>query len=696
MAESRAVERTGMAPGAGSRRVDIQWLRALAVLSVVVFHAGATGVAPGGFVGVDVFFVISGYLILRGVGLELDHDEHFDAVAFLARRVMRILPMLLLVIMLTAIASWFILNPIDAWTALGDLQAGALHYANIHLAGAPSGYFAADQASPALHLWSISVEEQFYFSIVVLGVLMASRTARPWIAIIAGLTIVSFVLSVADTGPDAYYWPWTRAWELGVGALLGLLTRRRIVPFAAPLRWGGRIVGVAMILAAIVLFDSSTPFPSWTALLPVMGSALTIWAGTGTDTRGKPGRHGVGRVPSPGQLLGDISYSLYLWHWPVLVLTAAALGRSEIGGWSAVAAALAAIGLSVLSYNLIERPCMTHPARKNQPKMVIAYGVAAFLVVAALLALALTRVQTSGSGDAAPPTDPVASTQSAEAPDGDDTDGDGTPDGVVSVPADSVPVGLTPGLTEAANAPVFEADCLGVWELDERPACWGGDTESDRDIVLFGDSHAAHLMPALDQIGRDRGMRVLPYVLNACPSLEIAVDRIPEGDPNPYCVEWRDEQITAMAELDPDLIILSNQTELYTDLTPDPGADAAQLLQDGLSGMLDQLPEGVPVVVVSDSLTWPETPVNCLADNLDSATSCSLPRDHAPLYTGEAYEELVADRHNVRVVDILDLTCADECYALHDDLLIYQDTDHFSQAFMRWLTPALDGVLFQD
>ena len=228
-------------PAPGTRRADIQWLRALAVLSVVVFHAGATDLFSGGFVGVDVFFVISGFLILRGVGLELDRQQHFDAVGFLARRVMRILPMLLLVILVTAAASWLILNPIDAWTALRDLQAASLHYANIHLAAAPSGYFAPDQASPALHLWSISVEEQFYFAVVILGVLMASRTARPWIAIIAGITVVSFVLSVADVSPEAYYWPWTRAWELGLGALLGMLTRRRRLPYAAPLRWGGRV-----------------------------------------------------------------------------------------------------------------------------------------------------------------------------------------------------------------------------------------------------------------------------------------------------------------------------------------------------------------------------------------------------------------------------------------------------------------------
>ncbi|MDO5503219.1 MAG: acyltransferase family protein [Actinomycetia bacterium] len=684
---SRDVERTGLAAGAGARRNDIQWLRALAVLSVVTFHAGLTQIAPGGFVGVDVFFVISGYLILRGIGLELDQEQHFDAVQFLSRRVMRILPMLLLVILVTAAASWFILNPIDAWTALRGLQAGALHYANIFLAGEPSGYFAADQVSPAVHLWSISVEEQFYFAVVILGVLLASRTSKPWVAVIAGVTAVSFVLSVADSSGEAYYWPWTRAWELGIGALLGLLSRGRRRPYHPGVRIAGRVIGIGMIVAAIVTYDSTTSFPTYKALLPVLGAAIAIWAGAGTDAVARHGRSGSF---APGNLLGDISYSLYLWHWPILVLSAAYLGRDRIGGVSALVAVAVAIVLSVVSYHAIERPLMTSPVRKSQPRMVILYGVAAFLIVAAVIALAVSRVQTSGSGASPSPTEPTptAATQGTDGP-------DEFP--VVTVPSDAVPSGLTPGLTEAGTAPVHDANCLGVWTLQEHQACWFGDTSSERDVVVFGDSHAAHLIPALDEIGKDRGLRIMPFVINACPSLEIAVDRLPEGPANPYCLEWREAQQPAIAALDPELIILSNQVELYTPLTAQgEGADAEQLLEDGLSGVLDLLPADVPVVIVSDSLTWPQTPVNCLADSLDSATDCRLPRDHVGLYSADRYEDLVAGRDNVRVLDILDLTCADDCYAIQDNLLIYQDTDHFSQAFMRWLTPAIDAGLFEE
>ncbi|MDO5503475.1 MAG: SGNH hydrolase domain-containing protein [Actinomycetia bacterium] len=267
---------------------------------------------------------------------------------------------------------------------------------------------------------------------------------------------------------------------------------------------------------------------------------------------------------------------------------------------------------------------------------------------------------------------------------------------VVTAPGESVPADLTPSLVEAGSAPVYSADCLGVMTLADKPSCWAGDVDSDRNVVVFGDSHAAHFMPALDQIGQQRGLRILPMVLNACPSLDMAVDRLPDGASNPYCQTWRDAQLQAIDEADPELIILSNQTELYTDLTPAENPDPQALLQEGLNGMLDQLPAGVPVVILSDSLTWPEAPTRCLAVNLDSVSECALPLDFEPLYLATSYESLVADREHVSVVDILEMTCVDQCYAIHDNMLIYQDTDHFSQVFIQWLTPALDQAIFTD
>lgn len=675
----------GSVRSGSSRRSDIQWLRALAVLAVVIFHADVMWAAPGGFVGVDVFFVLSGYLILRGVGLEIDRNGRFDARAFLSRRVMRILPMLLLVISVTAVGSWFFLGRLDALSALRDLRSGALHYANLHFAASPAGYFAPEQASPALHLWSISVEEQFYAAVVVLGVIMMVRKVWPWIVVMSVVTVGSFALSVVDAATNNYYYPWTRAWELGVGALLGLLTRNvRVAPRRA-LVVGGRVLGVALILAAVLLYDQSTPFPGLYALLPVSGAAIAVWAGTGTE--GIVGRSFLpAAVHASAQKLGDISYSLYLWHWPILILVAAALG-TDIGGWSALVSVAAAVALSLLTYHFIERPCMSSPVRKSHPGLVIAYGVAGFLIVAAVLTLVINGVRTSGTEPSASASTQVSQTSKDPS--------QGT-EKLLTKPSDAVPADLTPSLTGAASAPVYDGDCLGVMTLEDKKPCWAGDVDAEKSIVVFGDSHAAHFMPALDTIGKERGLRVMPFVLNACPALDIEVVRLPDGSPATYCEKWRPKQVEDIIALNPEMIIISNQTELYTTLTPNKDADAETLLKEGLDGMLSALPESIPVVILSDTITWPEPPVNCLAENLDSATTCVLPRDNVPLYSAESYEKLVAEYDNVRVVNTMDLTCADQCYALSDSLLIYQDTDHLGQPFVNWMKPALESKIFED
>lgn len=659
------------------QRDDIQWLRALAVLAVVAFHAQLTRIAPGGFVGVDVFFVVSGYLILRGVALEIDRKQRFDPIGFLARRATRILPMLLLVIVTTAVASWFVLGRLDAWSALRDLRAGSLHIANFQLASAPSGYFAPEQASPALHLWSISVEEQFYFTVVVLGALFyRTRRVRGWIIVLGIATVASFVWCLISPAGAAYYFPWIRAWELGVGGLLGFLTRARSEPWQPATIWLGRLVGLSAIAASVILYSSQTPFPGIATVLPVAGAALFIWAGIGSEGRRQQGAFGTA-VGRPLRAVGDMSYSLYLWHWPIMVLVAAAL-HSEIGGWNAAVSIAAALLLSWLTYHLVERPFMNLPVRKTQPKLVIAYGFAAFLVVAAVLTLVMNMIPTSGKLGVGGAT---ASSQTGTSR-------------VVKAPDDALPVDLSPSLKEAGSAPVFDGDCLGVMTLEEKPKCWRGDVSAKRNIVVFGDSHASQFMPALDTIGKERGIRVMPFVLNACPSLTISVDRQIDGTPSTYCNKWRPQQVKDITALNPEMIILSNHVAHYDKLTSQKG-DPATLLSTGLNGMLDSLPSSVPVVILSDTPTWDADPVKCLAENVDAVKKCSLPVNHAPLYTAEAYQKLVSNRSNVRVVDTAKLLCADRCYAVQDNMLMYQDTDHLTQVFVNWLTPELERVIFK-
>jgi peptidoglycan/LPS O-acetylase OafA/YrhL len=326
-------------------RPDIDGLRAIAVLAVVLFHAQVPFLS-GGFVGVDVFFVISGYLItailLRDTSI----------VRFYQRRARRILPALYALIVLVLLAGLAILLPHDL-TALGKSAAATLVFGSNVWFWRQAGYFAIEtELWPLLHTWSLGVEEQFYIAFPVV-VRLAHRLPRRWLAaLFTALAVVSLASAVILMGHlkpvMAFYLAPMRAWELLVGSILAT----GVVP--RPATRAGRTLaaaaGLVAVLGAIVLYSPATPFPGWSALLPVLGTALVIWAGMDA-------RHGLtpllGSAPMRG--IGLISYSLYLWHWPVLAF-ARYVSVDPLSSWDIAAAVALAFGLAVLSWRFVERP----------------------------------------------------------------------------------------------------------------------------------------------------------------------------------------------------------------------------------------------------------------------------------------------------------------------------------------------------
>src|SRR3954464_9447717 len=328
-----------MAGRAASRefRPDIEGLRAVAVLAVVLFHAGVPGL-PGGFVGVDVFFVISGFLITGMLWREVERTGTVRLARFYGPRARRLLPAGVLVIAATAAAVAWLLPPLRARTVLGDGVASALYVANYRFAVQGTDYLAADTPpSPFQHYWSLGVEEQFYLlwpALLVGTAWLAGRRspgARKVVAAVGVLTLVtagSFVLSLwwtHSSPPWAYFSLPSRAWELGVGGLVALTVPawRRLPPtVAATAGWAG----LAAVLASCCLLDEGTPFPGTAALLPVLGTALLLGAGSRRTSWGPA----VVLERPPVRRIGRWSYSWYLWHWPVLVLAPTLVGR-ELG-----------------------------------------------------------------------------------------------------------------------------------------------------------------------------------------------------------------------------------------------------------------------------------------------------------------------------------------------------------------------------
>ena len=325
-------------------RPDVDGLRAVAIVPVVAFHAFPEWV-PGGFVGVDVFFVISGYLIASLVFAQVD-EGRFSLLTFWARRACRLLPALLLVLGTVLAAGWVVLLP-DEFRLLGRHVLGGATYLSNFVLARESGYFdVAADAKPLLHLWSLAIEEQFYLVFPII-VLVLVRWPRAMVPVLGVLLAGSFAYGVLDTPRNpaaAYFLPQSRVWELLVGVLLarsgiGLAGMARV---AAPL-------GLAAVLVAVAMLDRNSAFPGWLALVPVLGTAVVIAAG---------GAAPLNRVvlAHPWMVaVGLVSYPLYLWHWPLLSLARIA-GGGEVGPWLRVGLVVVAAVLAVATYRLVERP----------------------------------------------------------------------------------------------------------------------------------------------------------------------------------------------------------------------------------------------------------------------------------------------------------------------------------------------------
>lgn len=363
----------------GGYRADIDGLRALAIVPVLLFHAGVPGFG-GGYVGVDIFFVISGYLITGVIAREIDAGS-FSIVHFYERRARRIMPALIAMIAAVLMVASWLYFPDDLRKLPASAVAATLFYSNIHLFFDVNYFGGGSEIKPLLHTWSLAVEEQFYIGFPAVMILIA-RTASDWRrAIVAAFALLSFAIALATQAKGdgfAFYWLPPRAWELFAGSLIALcvgppLDQRAREMLAA--------AGLVAIVFAIVTYTKTTMFPGITALPPVLGAAAIIVAGHGTRVAqmlAKPLPVGIGLI----------SYSLYLWHWPVIVFAEYA-GDAKLSDWSSVAAIALSLGLAVASWRWIERP-FRDPRRYKQKAIFAWTGAGMIMLCAASLALAAT------------------------------------------------------------------------------------------------------------------------------------------------------------------------------------------------------------------------------------------------------------------------------------------------------------------
>ncbi|MEO6927045.1 MAG: acyltransferase family protein [Rhodanobacter sp.] len=507
-------------------RPDIDGLRALAVLAVVAYHY-FPGQLPGGFVGVDVFFVISGYLI-TGI-LAKDFAAHtFSLLYFYERRIRRIFPALILVLSLCLIVGWFLLFPIE-YEALGKHVAAGAGYVQNFALWAEAGYFDSEAIQkPLLHLWSLAVEEQFYiFWPLILWFVMRRRW--PVLASITVIAGVSFALNVwsvsSDHSSTAFFWPTARAWELMIGAWLAM-------SHCSGPAWLGRwkalqsTLGLTLILVGFAVIRHWN-FPGFWALLPTLGAALVINAG--------PNPLLNRRLLSwkPAVWIGLISYPLYLWHWVLYSLTIVVVG--ELDTWHSrelkVALFATSILLSWLTYRCFEQPVRRHGEGRVTLGLFLAVG---------LLGLGGVVVWLSNGV----PTRPMA---------------------LYNVGAQSYAASIV-------RSPLVSkcSDLVARGKLDRQWTCTLGSTAAKTWILAYGDSHAESLIPPLDRYGREAGIRIVYASLSGCLALQGIYDENP-NNVGPNCEDLAKRAVNLAVKQHPAAVVLIQSWVEYTDSKVLPG-----------------------------------------------------------------------------------------------------------------------------
>ncbi len=672
--EKRDISRN-VGPSARRFRPDIQGLRAIAVSLVVLYHAGLPLIS-GGYVGVDVFFVISGFLITQHLDREVAISGRISLVRFYGRRARRLLPSAALVVVATLVFARLVMPYSQLASLTRDAIYSSFYGLNWHLAIEGVDYQNASAPPSALqHFWSLAVEEQFYVVWPLLIILTTALAPRRWkravmsVAICA-LTASSLYLSVTTTstdGPFAYFGLHTRAWELGVGALTALALPRLLRLSDLACRALG-FAGVVAVVGSAFVFTEATPFPGSAALVPVLGAAAVIVAGGRLVDRSAESRllsHGV------MQHIGKTSYAWYLWHWPMLILLPMWVGR-DLNLPERLEVVVLAYWFAVLTYFL--ENASARSLWSTARWVVSGLGLSVVMAtVAALIATFLPSVQ--GQGDAV---------FASELTSGDlDVVQAAVVEGLT---VKAVPSNLTPSLADAPEDSPFEgsADCFADLPVTESPQCTYGAKNGKRVAVLVGDSHADQWLNALGTQAEANDWKIIQLTKAACPVTRIPIDNDVLGRAYTECATFQENRAQQVAKIRPDLVIASQADPigLTNGIAADEWATTTREELEELAGDTAQ------VVYLGDSSLSNDDPVVCLQKSLDNAQACITPR-----FNGEGmrsyYEALGSEMNDnkIRYVPTLDLMCTEDlCPPIVEGMLTHRDPGHITRTYAQWLT----------
>ncbi|MBX0300985.1 acyltransferase [Cryobacterium sp. 1639] len=674
-----------------AKRVDIQGLRALAVILVVVYHLWP-GRITGGYVGVDVFFVISGFLITAHLLSEVERTGTVSLSKFWARRVRRLLPAAFTVLGASLAAAFVFLPKSLFEQALFEIGASAIYLQNWVLAGDSVDYLAADnKPSIVQHYWSLSVEEQFYivWPLLIVGTVWvaakvrrdrASSSNRHLIAVallvVFGLSLVFSIYETARSQSSAYFITPTRAWEFAVGGLLVFVTS---TVASALVRRAVSWLGVAAIVGSAFLFDAGTQFPGALALVPVLGAALVIWAGE-SDSQWSTTH--VFRF-APIQFFGDVSYAVYLWHWPMIVLFPFVFG-ADLTFRSRVVLLLVTILLAAATKYLIEDPVLRAPARVRGRAPAFVFLAAGTAILVGITAFTTLRID----GDRQQFTAELAS--AIEQGDGclgasamDLANACESPHAVT----DALDAGFAAKDVYWNSGVAETAPCAKRATGAPMGSCERGDlTDPVLTIALIGDSHAEHLVDPLVTYAESHQWRVLPLTKSGCSGLETreAEQMSPSNAQEKKaqeCIEWGESVRAEMAErTDVDVVAFSNRSKTKAVTATQAASEWQLIMSSGKTVVSIRDVPGMPVGVDA-----PE----CVETSQAREDPCSWKPGSEPDFMEEA-----ARLSGAPLVDMTEFLCTDAtCHAVTGDLVVYFDDNHLTYTFAQTLSPILGSKL---
>jgi peptidoglycan/LPS O-acetylase OafA/YrhL len=689
----RARRDAGVPPQSGHFRPDIEGLRAVAVGLVVAAHV--VGWPAGGFIGVDVFFVISGFLITSLLVRERSRTGRISFRAFYARRVRRLLPAAFATLAATTVAAHLLFLGGRVQETVTDVVWAALFGANIHFAAEGTDYF-QQTAAPSVvqHFWSLAVEEQFYLVwpalvLVAFALPLAAvhRRGAALLGVLGAVTAASFAWSLYATGTSpatAYFSTFTRAWELGLGALVAVaITHLQRIPAAvrAVLAW----CGLAAVAAAALLVDETTPFPGSAAALPVVGTAMLLAWGNA------PGGPGVGwaLASRPARFLGGISYSLYLWHWPVVVIAAVVVAPGTTAFQVGVLAV--SLALATASYYCIEQPVLhtnwllgqrrIDPARARtvfRRARTVGLATATAGVLAACVVVADHRAGLSGDADVADAR-AVAATRSDLSTLQRDI--------LAATEATEWPTDLDPGLDELPDYLTEQWEtCLHVGP-DNVDDCLFGDPDAELSAVVLGDSFAAAWVPALRAELVPAGWSLQTLTLGQCPNITAMTTLYDQ--PFDLCPEHREWAVERILDDPPDLVVLSNAwgAELQ-----DRSADKATVFREGLTQVVQRLQATGARIVVLGAPPGSASLQSC-PTALNGPDDCLL--GPAPTFGPQMQvEQQVAAESGIVAVDPEQWFCVDDvCPTFVGSTPVYADGLHMTAEYARRIAPEVAAAI---